>query len=303
MAEERLIDDDKDRKYKIRKNADGEDELYIDGDEEEETPEFEVRDVAEDDEEAAVLTPEQLAARERMRREEEEARQKKLDGFLLAAREKIAAGEFDAALYDASEAIETDGANGEAWALKLRALSHDFNAYTLMDDCAEASEGVKRYSSDEEKAELDGISSPIRAKLAEFEDEYNRLSAENEQKKSERREVFTENRRRALKFFALTVSPFALFLALAIAFACVYFAVDGITNLTLFIVFSALAFVTLAVLLFAVKKLVAAQSKVSLNEKNSSTKLGRQVDKTASDVAALRAIISSFEVKNDDISR
>ena len=35
MAEERLIDDDKDKKYKIRKNADGEDELYIDDTEEE----------------------------------------------------------------------------------------------------------------------------------------------------------------------------------------------------------------------------------------------------------------------------
>ena len=34
MAEERLIDDDKDKKYKIRKNADGEDELYIDDTEE-----------------------------------------------------------------------------------------------------------------------------------------------------------------------------------------------------------------------------------------------------------------------------
>ena len=30
MAEERLIDDDKDKKYKIGKNADGEDEFYID---------------------------------------------------------------------------------------------------------------------------------------------------------------------------------------------------------------------------------------------------------------------------------
>ena len=39
MAEERLIDDDKDRKYKIRKNADGEEELIVidpeDGEEEE----------------------------------------------------------------------------------------------------------------------------------------------------------------------------------------------------------------------------------------------------------------------------
>ena len=36
MAEERLIDTDKDKKYRIRKNADGEDELYIDDTAEEE---------------------------------------------------------------------------------------------------------------------------------------------------------------------------------------------------------------------------------------------------------------------------
>ena len=61
MAEERLIDDDKDRKYKIRKNADGEDELYIDLEESEEESgeslEFEVPEFETDDEEAAVLTP------------------------------------------------------------------------------------------------------------------------------------------------------------------------------------------------------------------------------------------------------
>lgn len=75
MAEERLIDDDKDRKYKIRKNADGEDELVIDAAPEEEEPAeeigFEVPEL-EDDEEAAVMTPEQLAARERAREEAEE---------------------------------------------------------------------------------------------------------------------------------------------------------------------------------------------------------------------------------------
>ena len=62
MAEERLIDDDKDRKYKIRKNADGEDELIIDDtpdEDETDIPVFAVPE-AEDDEEAAVLTPEEF---------------------------------------------------------------------------------------------------------------------------------------------------------------------------------------------------------------------------------------------------
>ena len=81
MAEERLIDDDKDRKYKIRKNENGEEELVIspqDGEEENaEEVSFEVPDFDTDDEEAAVMTPEQLAARQRQR-EEEEARRASL---------------------------------------------------------------------------------------------------------------------------------------------------------------------------------------------------------------------------------
>ena len=76
MAEERLIDDDKDRKYKIRVNEDGEEELIIapqTAAEEAAEIDFEVPDFDDDDEEAAVMTPEQLAARQR-RREEEAAR-------------------------------------------------------------------------------------------------------------------------------------------------------------------------------------------------------------------------------------
>ena len=82
MAEERLIDDDKDRKYKIRKNADGEDELYIDDtpDEEDDVimPVFAVPYDDEDDDEAVSLTPEQFAERERIKQEEREAREKRL---------------------------------------------------------------------------------------------------------------------------------------------------------------------------------------------------------------------------------
>ena len=80
MAEERLIDDDKDRKYKIRRNADGEDELIIDDtetpDDESDIPVFDIPVYLEDDDEAALLTPEQLAERERMRAEEQSARRR-----------------------------------------------------------------------------------------------------------------------------------------------------------------------------------------------------------------------------------
>ena len=55
MAEERLIDDDKDRKYKIRVNEDGEEELIIapqTAAEEAAEIDFEVPDFDDDDEEA-----------------------------------------------------------------------------------------------------------------------------------------------------------------------------------------------------------------------------------------------------------
>ena len=86
MAEERLIDDDKDRKYKIRKNENGEDELVIDGLPEEEDREeiaFEVPDLESDDEEAAVMTPEQLAARDKAREEAENKLNKSVYSFGL----------------------------------------------------------------------------------------------------------------------------------------------------------------------------------------------------------------------------
>ena len=93
MAEERLIDEDKDRKYKIRKNADGEDELVIDAEadveEEFEEVEFEVTESDFDDEEAAVMTPEQLAAREKAREEAEAKRVEELNSHISRAQSLV----------------------------------------------------------------------------------------------------------------------------------------------------------------------------------------------------------------------
>ena len=99
MAEERLIDEDKDRKYKIRKNADGEDELVIDAEadveEEFEEVEFEVTESDFDDEEAAVMTPEQLAAREKAREEAEAKRVEELNSHISRAQSLVDEGKFE----------------------------------------------------------------------------------------------------------------------------------------------------------------------------------------------------------------
>ena len=133
MAEERLIDDDKDKKYKIRKNAEGVDELYIDGEPEEELT-FEIPEFETDDEEAAVMTPEQLAAREKMREDEERRRVEKIANLIQKAERALEEGDYDSARYHLAEAAETDGKNGEIRFLQLKALTQNFTDFTLASD-------------------------------------------------------------------------------------------------------------------------------------------------------------------------
>ena len=136
MAEERLIDDDKDRKYKVRKNSDGEDELYIEteSDDEMQTLEFEIPEFEEDDEEAAVMTPEQLAARQLQREEEEKKRLEAFNACVVGAKEFLQKSDFDRALYKLSEAEKFGELNGEALTVKLKALSKNLTDFTLYED-------------------------------------------------------------------------------------------------------------------------------------------------------------------------
>ena len=92
MAEERLIDDDKDRKYKIRIGENGEEELVLEGGDEDETV-FDIPVFEEDDEEAVDLTPDMLAERDRLRKQEEQARADKCGKLLTDARSALEGGD------------------------------------------------------------------------------------------------------------------------------------------------------------------------------------------------------------------
>ena len=143
MAEERLIDDDKDRKYKIRINEDGEEELIIapqTAAEEAAEIDFEVPDFDDDDEEAAVMTPEQLAARQRRREEEAARRAKKVAAYVLRAKKCLEEEDFSGASYALNEAGELDNENGEIYALKIKAYTKRFSDWSFIDDCAEAAD-------------------------------------------------------------------------------------------------------------------------------------------------------------------
>ena len=299
MAEERLIDDDKDKKYKIRKNADGEDELYIDDTEEETVQEevnFLVPEAEEDDEEAAVMTPEQLAARERAKAEAEEKRLKAVRENRAHAEEAYANEDFDGAFYYAEQAIGLDGEDGSLYCLALKAVTRNFTDFSRAEECSVGAKGVLRFADDADKTALAEEACGLKERKAQLETEAENLAVENEAKKSERRVLFTEKRRKAIIFTAAAVVPCVIFAVLAVYFASVMFAELDYTNQILTFVFAGLAAVAFIVSIFALKALWKTCRNVKLNEKNSSTKLGREYEKKRAEIRLINETEEAFKV-------
>ncbi len=303
MAEERLIDDDKDRKYKIRKNADGEDELVIDEGEEEaeeesDIPVFEVPVTESDDEDAAVLTPEQFAERKRLQEEEEKKRAEKRAAHLSLAREKISSGDFEAALYEANIAEEISPDDGEVYCVKLMAVTRNFTDFSSLENCVSVADGVREYADEKQRSEIQPFASSkkFKEKINETKDKAEKLKKENEEKKAERREVFAEKKKRALKFFVCAAVPFAVLAILAIVFASMIFSAENGTYLILTIVFAALTFIALVFVLITSHKFWDASRNCKLNEKDSSTKLGREYLETQAVLDKLNKIYSLFDL-------
>ena len=300
MAEERLIDDDKDRKYKIRKNENGEDELVIDGLPEEEDREeiaFEVPDLESDDEEAAVMTPEQLAAREKARQEAESARLEGIASRTAQAREFIAADNFADAAYVLNEA-EAMGGSGEIYFLKVRALTKNFTDFSDFAECAPAVENVAKTISEEINAEFAPYKEGVEMVAAELEKEVEALGAENESKKSERAASFAAKKKTAFILFAVTAVPMLISAVLAAYFGANMHARYDHTFMISCFVFIGVAAAFFIATLFTAHKLWDSARLVKLNSKNSSTKLGREYEDKKSRLQLVKNIISAL---SDDI--
>ncbi|MDE5721322.1 MAG: hypothetical protein K2I30_01080 [Clostridia bacterium] len=300
MAEERLIDDDKDRKYKIRKNADGEDELYIDDtpDEDEDVilPVFAVPYDDEDDEDAATLTPEQFAERERIKREEKEARDKKVAALCAESQEKLLKSDFEGALYAAAQAEDADPKCGKAYCLKLKALSRNFTDYTAVEQCREAADGVREYADGESKSELKNSAAGLKNRIEEVKAEADVLSEKNEAAKAERRATFKADAKRAMYFFIAAAVPFAVLAILTIVFACNMFANEQGAFLIATIVCGALTAVALIFAALTARRFALTSRRLRLNERDNSTKLGREYKNKAEELESLNAIYNSFDI-------
>ncbi|MDE7440526.1 MAG: hypothetical protein K2N23_08480 [Clostridia bacterium] len=293
MAEERLIDEDKDRKYRLRKNENGEEELVmIDPEEEEPAEDLPVYSVITDEDDG--FTEEE---REVKNAERQENILRKAEELKAAARKKLLDGDFEGAISSLSQASEITEYDGELYYLQLKAVSRNLTDFSDLETIVEVSEGVKEYSSDDEKQELDGISQPLKVRIKEVSEKCAKLSEDNERGKAERRETFVKDKKRALMVFACTAAPFALFLVLSIVFASMIYNDKNGTFIIPTIVFAALAVAMLIASLFTSNRLIAANRKVKLNEKDSSTQVGRDFLTCSEELDYLNKIHSSF--KND----
>ena len=215
MAEERLIDDDKDRKYKIIINENGEEELVIIPSEEEaEVPAFDLYGYDEEEN----LTAEQAAEREYVKAEEEKLRAERTAELMQTARERLAEEQFEEARYALYQAEDLSGGNGEVYYLKLRILSRNLQSFVDLEKCALAADGVKEQSTEEQKKELLSLSGKLEEKINSTKQKAERLSAENEQGKAERRGTFLKLRTKWLANLLLFFVPLVVFLVLTAVF-------------------------------------------------------------------------------------
>lgn len=301
MAEERLIDTDKDKKYRIRRNADGEEELIVEGEAEEGAHEvdevmFAVDVPTEDDEDAVNLTPEQLAEKRAREEKERKERQEKVDSLLKKAKSECLLYRYATALERVAEAEALDDENGEAQALKMIAYTRGFTDFSQITTVAENLDDFENYVSEERKAELLSTAAPsIEATVAKMRADISSMNEENEKKKAERAVKFNRDKKTALIVFACIFCALCAFGALTGYFATVIYTVNTGAYLAATVVFASLSFVALIALAVAARWLNITSRRVRKNRRNTSTQLGRDLLAEQARLKALLAVYAALK--------
>lgn len=297
MAEERLIDDDKDKKYKIKINADGEEELIVEESEEGEAEPEEVMFVSpeekeDDGGEEALLTPEQLAAKREQEERERAEKLKKQEELLSKARADVAVNKFATALEYLEKAEEIYDENGEIYALRIRAYTRKFTDFSQVTVAAESADDLKEYASDELKQGILKTAAPeLEKNIADLRGRVSNMNKQNEEKKAERAVKFIKDRNIALIVFACIMGALIVFGALTGYFASVIYTVSNGLYLGLTIAFGALSFIALIAAAFAARRINITCRRVNMNKRNTSTQLGRDL---LSEQAKLKAFIAIY---------
>ena len=124
-------------------------------------------------------------------------------------------------------------------------------------------------------------------------------SEENEKGKAERRETFARDKSQALIIFLCVAVPLLVCAVLTIVFATMMFADENGAYLIATIVLGAVTLISLIVTLICGHKLWNAARKVKLNERDNTTRIGREYLESKKEFDRLKNIYSCL---SDDIS-
>lgn len=287
MAEERIIDNDRDSRYRFRVNEDGEEELVID--------DVEDAPAQEQDEEGEQY--DYGAEEAQLEEEERKKREKRIEELLENARKDISKFKFSTALEYLEEVEELDNENGELYALRVTAYTSGFTDYSQITVAAKNADGIKRYASAERKAELfEKCHEDLEENIEGLRREITELAGENEQKKAQRAVKFKADRIKALIAFAVFFAALATCAALAGYFSTLIHTVPTNKYTVLTIVFGALAGVMLLADAFAARWVNITFRRMRLNRRNTSTQLGREV---LSEQIRLKAFLALYSALKD----
>ncbi len=306
MAEERIVDDDIDRnkKYRIVKGEDGEDELIIETQEEEEEIEFDASQELVEDEELGTITAEQYDEVLRQRAEEEQTNKQVLADLIERAKNSLEQNKFADTLeyVESAENLELELCDGELSCIKLEALTRKFTDFSADESITEAAETVSEKADQSQRGALyEKYGESLNKKRAELFEKLEKVNAQYSAEQQSRREVLAPRKAKALKNFIITLAVFAVFLIAAIVCSTMMFSMQNGAMLIVTIVLAAIAFVAFVAFVFASRAFVGAARMSAANEKDFSTKLGRERAALNAYSLILEKVNTAIEPKENDI--
>jgi len=281
--EERTLDDDIEKGLKLKKKEAPEGEAAEGETAEVESSEnsdivLDIPVVEEENEELADMTPEQAAAYIKQKEEEQARLLEQKDDLKAKAAEAEEKGESDRAEEIYYNILELDPSDLTANVGYARKITKDFSDYSDFGFVMETyKKGEDNVGEDFTAAIKDTCENNIRAEINSLKAEEEELSKKVEEKRVSRRAAFKADYVIKRNAFLRRLVIFVVWLALAIIFATKISSVSEPTFLILTIVFGALALITLVFLLVETNKFSTAAHRVKENERDSSTRDGKEL--------------------------
>jgi len=278
----------------VRDSAVDTDELKEDVEDasEEEEVVFTLPEMEGDEEVLADMTPEEAKEFLRKRDEEEKALKEKLAALISEGDSLLASGKKELAEEKYFNAVETDKNNVEANYKYASARTSAFSDYSDFDSFEETYNSSYANAGEDFRAQVkENAYKPISEKIKELTASAEQLKESIEQKRQARREKFAADYKKKLTYFIACFVPLIICAALSVIFGLKINAVQGNAFLILTLVFAVLTLICLILFLIFARKLSTSANRVRENEKDESTKEGREYISLKEKISFLSGIL------------